>query len=65
MSARRHLFVKTHSTILKSLLVQGAKLEVGVLTGIFLGIWIQAKTQWVIFGLALNLNRHHENLIFL
>ena len=65
MSARRHGYAKTYSTILKSLPVQGAMLEVGVLTGISLGIWSQAKPQWVIFGLDLNLNRYHENLIFL
>jgi hypothetical protein len=36
MSARRHGYAKTYSTILKSLPVQGAMLEVGVLTGISL-----------------------------
>jgi hypothetical protein len=50
---------------LKSLPAQGAMLEVGVLTGISLGIWSQAKPQWIIFGLDLSLNRYHENLILL
>lgn len=64
-SARNHGYARTYSKVLQSLPAKGAVLEVGVLTGISLGVWSQAKPHWKIFGLDLNLDRYHKNLIFL
>ena len=65
MSARRHGYARTYSKVLQSLPAKGAVLEVGVLTGISLGVWSQAKPQWMIFGLDLDLERFRQNLSFL
>ncbi len=65
MSARRHGYARTYSKVLQSLPERGAVLEVGVLTGISIGVWSQAKPQWMIFGLALDLKRFRQNLSFL
>jgi hypothetical protein len=65
MSSRRHGYARTYSKLLQSLPDHGALLEVGVLTGISLGVWSQAKPYWKIFGLDLDLNRFHTNLQFL
>lgn len=54
MSARRHGYARTYSKVLQSLPAKGAVLEVGILTGISLGVWSQAKPQWMIFGLDLD-----------
>jgi hypothetical protein len=61
MSALRHGYAKTYSKILNSFPNPGAILEVGVFTGISIGLWSVVFPDSKIFGLDIDLDRFFEN----